>query len=91
MQSTLIGAPARESWCRFRPLSAQDRPVMAAFRAVVEPDKGKLRGRAARAALAQAHSSRTTASRRSIRFRPPSRMREPASAVWRSEASAESQ
>jgi monoterpene epsilon-lactone hydrolase len=49
MQSTATGAPARESWLRFHPLSAQDRSVMAAFRAMVEPNKGKLRGTAARA------------------------------------------
>jgi epsilon-lactone hydrolase len=49
MQSTPIGALARESWFRFHPLSAQDRAVMAAFRAMVEPNKGKLRGTAARA------------------------------------------
>jgi monoterpene epsilon-lactone hydrolase len=49
MQSTPTGAPARESWLRFHPLSAQDRSVMAAFRAMVEPNKGKLRGTAARA------------------------------------------
>jgi monoterpene epsilon-lactone hydrolase len=45
----LIGAPARESWFTFHPLTAQDRSVMAAFRAMVEPNKGKLRGIAARA------------------------------------------
>ena len=45
MQST----PARESWLEFHPITAQDRTVMAAFRAMVAPNKGKLRGTAARA------------------------------------------
>jgi monoterpene epsilon-lactone hydrolase len=49
MLSTLIGAPTSESWVRFRPLTAQDRSVMAAPRSMVEPTKGKLRGSAARA------------------------------------------
>src|ERR1700730_3362921 len=57
MQSTPIGAPARASWFRFHPLNAQDRSVMAAFRAMVEPNKGKLRGTAARAPLDAAMSS----------------------------------
>jgi monoterpene epsilon-lactone hydrolase len=49
MQSTAIGVPASESWFRFHPLTAQDRSVMTAFRTMVEPNKGKLRGTAARA------------------------------------------
>ena len=49
MQSTPIGTPARESWFSFHPLTAQDRQVMAAFRGMVEPNKGKPRGIAARA------------------------------------------
>jgi monoterpene epsilon-lactone hydrolase len=48
MQSTLMGPPASASWLRLHPLSAQDRTVMAAYRAVVEPNKGKLRSTAAR-------------------------------------------
>jgi monoterpene epsilon-lactone hydrolase len=44
-----MGVPARESWFRFHVLTAQDRVVTAAFRAMVEPNKGKLRGTAARA------------------------------------------
>lgn len=49
MQSTPIGAPTSKSWFRFHPLTAEDRSVMAALRSVVEPNKGKLRGSAARA------------------------------------------
>jgi monoterpene epsilon-lactone hydrolase len=49
MQSTPIGTAAREAWFTFHPLSAVDRAVMAALRAVVEPNKGKLRDSAARA------------------------------------------
>jgi epsilon-lactone hydrolase len=49
MQSSSEGAPHREPWFGFHPLTDQDRPVMAAFRAMVEPNKGKLRGTAARA------------------------------------------
>jgi monoterpene epsilon-lactone hydrolase len=49
MPSPPTGARVRESWLRFHPLSAQDRSVMAAFRAMVQPNKGKLRGTAARA------------------------------------------
>jgi epsilon-lactone hydrolase len=49
MQSTPSGASARESWFKFHPLTAEDRAVMAAFRAMVGPNKGKLRGTAARA------------------------------------------
>ena len=41
--------PTREPWFTFHPLSAEDRPLMAAFRASVGPNKGKLRGTAARA------------------------------------------
>lgn len=46
MNST--SAPGRESWFAFHPLTTQDRAFMAAFRAMVEPNKGKLRGTAAR-------------------------------------------
>jgi hypothetical protein len=42
-------AAARESWLTFHPLSAQDAAVMAALRVMVKPNKGKLRGTAARA------------------------------------------
>jgi epsilon-lactone hydrolase len=49
MQSNPAGVPARESWFAFHSISAQDRSFMAAFRAVVEPNKGRLRGIAARA------------------------------------------
>jgi monoterpene epsilon-lactone hydrolase len=49
MQPTPIGAPAGKSWFRFHPLTAQDRSAMAAFRTIAEPNKGKLRGTAARA------------------------------------------
>ncbi len=49
MPSSSTGAPARDSWYTFHSLSAQDRPVVAAFRALVAPSKGKLRGTAARA------------------------------------------
>jgi monoterpene epsilon-lactone hydrolase len=49
MQSTPKGAPACDSWLRIHPLSAQDRSVIAAFRAMVEPNKGRLRGTGARA------------------------------------------
>jgi acetyl esterase/lipase len=48
MQSTSTGAPRNESWFRFHSLTTQDRSTMAAFRTVVEPNKGKLRGTAAR-------------------------------------------
>ena len=48
MQSNPIGAPRRESWLRFHPLTTQDRPAMAAFRTIAERNKGKLRGSAAR-------------------------------------------
>jgi monoterpene epsilon-lactone hydrolase len=44
-----MGVPARESWFRSHVLTAQDRVVIAGFRAMVEPNKGKLRGTAARA------------------------------------------
>lgn len=49
MPSTPIGALTSESWFRFHPLTAQHRSVMAALRSMVEPNKGKLRGSAARA------------------------------------------
>jgi len=49
MQSNSTGTPARESWLKFHPITAQDRAVMTAFRAMVAPNKGKLRGTAARA------------------------------------------
>ena len=49
MQSNFTGTPARESWLTLHPVTAQDRAVMAAFRAMVAPNKGKLRGTAARA------------------------------------------
>jgi len=49
MPSIPIGAPTSESWFRFHPLTAQDRSVMAALRSMVKPNKGKLRGSAARA------------------------------------------
>jgi monoterpene epsilon-lactone hydrolase len=49
MHSTPLGAPTSESWFRFHPLTAQDRSAMAAFRTIAEPNKGKLRGTAARA------------------------------------------
>jgi epsilon-lactone hydrolase len=49
MQSTQIGVPARESWFTFHPLTAVDRSTMAAVRVMVGPNKGKLRGPAARA------------------------------------------
>jgi epsilon-lactone hydrolase len=52
-----LGAGVRESWFRFHPLTAEDRSVMAAFRAMVEPNKGKLRGTAARAPFDAAMSS----------------------------------
>ena len=45
MQST----PTRESWFTLHSITDQDRTVMTAFRAMVEPNKGKLRGTAARA------------------------------------------
>jgi monoterpene epsilon-lactone hydrolase len=44
-----MSVPAKESWLSVHPLSAHDRPIMAAWRAMVEPGKGKLRGIAARA------------------------------------------
>jgi epsilon-lactone hydrolase len=49
MQATPTDAPGSEPWFRFHPLSAQDRATMVAFRAMAEPNKGKLRGTAARA------------------------------------------
>jgi len=49
MQSTPAGAVARESWFTLHPLTAPDRSAMAALRAMVAPNKGKLRGTAARA------------------------------------------
>ena len=49
MQSNSTGTPARESWLTLHPVTAQDRAVMTAFRAMVAPNKGKLRGTAARA------------------------------------------
>jgi acetyl esterase/lipase len=49
MQSNSTGTPARETWLRFHPITPQDRSAMAAFRTIVEPNKGKLRGIAARA------------------------------------------
>jgi epsilon-lactone hydrolase len=49
MPSSPIGAPTSKSWFRCHPLTAQDRSVMAALRSMVEPNKGKLRGSAARA------------------------------------------
>ena len=49
MQSNSTGTPARGSWLTLHPVTAQDRAVMAAFRAMVAPNKGKLRGTAARA------------------------------------------
>jgi len=48
-QSNPAAASARESWFGFHPITARDRSVMAAFRAVVKPNKGTLRGTAARA------------------------------------------
>jgi acetyl esterase/lipase len=49
MQSAPTAAPASEFWFRFHPLTARDRSVMSALRTMVEPNKGKLRGSAARA------------------------------------------
>ena len=49
MQSFPIAAPARESWSTFHPLTARDRALMTALRAQVAPNKGRLRGPAARA------------------------------------------
>lgn len=49
MQATPIRAPGSESWLSFHPLTAQDRVAMAALRAMAAPNKGKLRGTAARA------------------------------------------
>jgi len=43
------GAPVPESWFSSHPLTTQDRKAMAVFRSMVEPNKGKLRGTAARA------------------------------------------
>jgi monoterpene epsilon-lactone hydrolase len=48
MQATPTSAPGSESWLRFHPLTTQDRSAMAAFRTIAEPNKGKLRGTAAR-------------------------------------------
>lgn len=48
MQATPTGAPGSESWFSFHPLTAQDRSVMSAVRTLAEPNKGKLRGTAAR-------------------------------------------
>jgi epsilon-lactone hydrolase len=48
MQATPTSAPGSESWFRFHPLTAQDRSAMAAFRTIAEPNKGNLRGSAAR-------------------------------------------
>jgi epsilon-lactone hydrolase len=42
-------ARTREPWFTFHPLSDRDRSVMSALRSMVEPNKGKLRGTAARA------------------------------------------
>ena len=56
MQSNSTGTPARESWLTLHPVTAQDRAVMAAFRAMVAPNKGKLRGTAARAPFDAAKS-----------------------------------
>jgi epsilon-lactone hydrolase len=41
-------APTREPWSTFHPLSDRDRSVMSALRSMVAPNKGKLRGTAAR-------------------------------------------
>lgn len=49
MQSLPVAAPAREPWSTFHPLTARDRSVMAALRSQVAPNKGRLRGAAARA------------------------------------------
>ena len=49
MKSAPTAAPARESWLTFHPLTARDRTAMTALRTVVGPNKGKLRGPAARA------------------------------------------
>jgi len=49
MQSTTVGTRTRESWLTVHPLTSGDRSVMAAIRAQVEPNKGRLRGVAARA------------------------------------------
>jgi epsilon-lactone hydrolase len=57
MQATPTSAPGNESWFRFRPLTAQDRFAMAALRAMAAPNKGKLRGAAARAPFDSVMSS----------------------------------
>jgi epsilon-lactone hydrolase len=49
MPSVPTAAPVRDLWLTFHPLSARDRSVMTALRTIVEPNKGKLRGPAARA------------------------------------------
>jgi epsilon-lactone hydrolase len=49
MPSVPTPAPVREFWLTFHPLSARDRSVMIVLRNMVEPNKGKLRGPAARA------------------------------------------
>jgi len=49
MQSSAMAAPARESWSTFHPLTPRDLSVMAALRSQVAPNKGRLRGPAARA------------------------------------------
>ena len=42
-------ASPTESWCEFHAMTSQDRIVMAQMRAMIEPNKGKLRGSVARA------------------------------------------
>jgi acetyl esterase/lipase len=49
MSSPPEAAPAPESWSTFHPITARDRPVISALRAQAEPNKGRLRGSAARA------------------------------------------
>jgi len=49
MQSLPTVAPAREPWSMFHPITARDRSAMGALRSQVAPNKGRLRGTAARA------------------------------------------
>ena len=49
MQAPPTPAPAREPWSTFHPLTDRDRSIMAALRPQVAPNKGRLRGPAARA------------------------------------------
>jgi epsilon-lactone hydrolase len=49
MQSTPSPTPEHEFWYTFHPLTLRDRSAMGSLRTIVEPNKGRLRGPAARA------------------------------------------